>query len=73
MKSRNTKGKRNRKPLNEWSTLAIQAKGLLRPKIQPKIQEIKRKRHSDRESGFWKNPNSLGLPLSCVLGIKIRY
>ena len=53
----------------DGAPLAIQVKGLLRPKIQ----EIKRKRHSDRESGFWKNPNSLGLPLSCVLRIKIRY
>ena len=57
MRLRNTKGKRSRKQLSEWSASKEPKKGILRPKMS----DIKRKRQSDREFRLLKTTNSLGL------------
>ena len=69
MKSKNLKGKRGRKRLNQRSVLKNPAKGLLRSKIAftNRTETI-----SDRITAQ-KSPYSTGLPLSCLSVVKNRY
>lgn len=67
MKSRNTKEKRSRKPLNEWSVSKNPNKGILRPRMRGR----KRKRQSGREFG----PKKVRILRDCLFpacqGLKI--
>ena len=67
MKSRNTKEKRSRKPLNGWSASKNPNKGILRPRMRGR----KRKRQSGREFG----PKKVRILRDCLFpacqGLKI--
>lgn len=68
-KSKNLKGKRSRKRLDQRSALKNPAKGLLRPKIAfiNRTEAI-----SDRITAQ-KSPYSAGLSPPCLSGVKNRY